>query len=34
VGEFWRDLKDKYPPSQINEFSLNKEWAGIGIITL
>lgn len=32
VGEFWRDLKLKYPNTK--EFKTNPDWAGIGILIL
>ena len=32
VGEFWRDLKKEYKATKFEEFSLNAEWAGIGLV--
>lgn len=32
VGEFWRDLKQEYKATKFEEFSVNSDWAGIGLV--
>lgn len=34
VGEFWQDLKKEYKATKFEEYSLDSEWGGIGIVWL
>ena len=34
VGEFWNDLKLRYPQADFTEVRTHNDWAGIGIIRL
>jgi len=34
VGEFWNDLKVRYPEADFAEIRTHNDWAGIGIIRL
>ena len=34
VGEFWRDLKKEYTEGVFEEFQVNSDWAGIGVVKI